>query len=275
MRSLVGRHISVSGNIDGTVDLAQETDCNTMQIFVSSPMQWKLKELHDEEIANFKAKCKKLTVDPVVVHMPYLPNLASPDPEIYKKSKETLAANMERCNSLAIKYLVMHLGSTMGEPRDAALKRISIGINSCIDKFNGVLLLEDQAGQKNSVGSRLEDLAELKDAIDHKQIGYCIDSCHAFGAGYDIRKEEVIDEMGKIIEWKQVHMIHANDSKFDLGLFKDRHENIGKGFIGLKGFRTFFNHKKIVGKPIIMETPTDRKVPDRNEIELVRSLIAK
>lgn len=273
MEKLVGRHISVSGNIDMTVNLANETNCNTMQIFVSSPMQWKLKIIKNEEYENFKAKCKSLKVDPVVVHMPYLPNLASPNPEIYSKSKETLLANMERCNSLGIKYLVMHLGSTMGEPKSAAMKRISEGINGCIDKFDGILLLEDQAGQKNSVGSDLEDLAELRKTISHKKVAYCIDTCHAFGAGYDIRENGTIDKIDKILGWDHVHVIHANDSKFDLGQFKDRHENIGNGFIGLKGFRTFFNHKKIKGKPIIMETPTDRKVPDKNEIDLVRSLI--
>ncbi|MGI0141934.1 MAG: deoxyribonuclease IV [Candidatus Micrarchaeales archaeon] len=270
----IGRHISVSGTIDKTVDLARATECNSMQIFASNPMQWQVKKLTDEEAESFKKKCKELSVDPVVVHMPYLPNLASPNKEIYRKSTETLLANMERCNQLAIKYLVVHLGSTMGESRDAALGRIADAINSTIDILDGMLLLEDQAGQKNTVGSKIEELVELHDAIAHKKVGYCIDTCHAFAVGYNLRDEAVVDEMDRVMGWEKVHVIHANDSKFEIGMHKDRHENIGKGYIGKEGFRRFLNHKKIRGKPIIMETPTDRKSPDINEIELVRSLIA-
>ncbi|MDE1827680.1 MAG: deoxyribonuclease IV [Candidatus Micrarchaeota archaeon] len=275
MHSKVGRHISGSGSIDRTVGLARATECDTMQIFASSPMQWAVRKLTDEEAGEFRKKCKELSVDPVVVHMPYLPNMASPDKEIYRKSKETLKINMERCNQLGIKYLVMHLGSTMGEPRPDALKRIADGINSVIDTMDGMLLLEDQAGQKNSVGSRIDDLVELYDHISHKKVAYCIDTCHAFGAGYDIREAEVLDRLDKLMGWDKVHIIHLNDSKFDLGLCKDRHENIGKGFIGREGFKSFLGHKKIRGIPVIMETPTDRKVPDKMEIELVKSLIGK
>ncbi|MDE1856330.1 MAG: deoxyribonuclease IV, partial [Candidatus Micrarchaeota archaeon] len=220
----------------------------------------------------FKRKKKQLSVDPIVVHMPYLPNLASPRKEIYTKSVQTLQKNMERCNELDARYLVMHLGSTMGEPRNDAIKRIADGINSVIDSMEGMLLLEDQAGQRNSVGSKLDDLAELYDLISHKKVGYCIDTCHAFAAGYDIRKEDVLDEIGELLDWKKVHVVHANDSKFDIGMFKDRHENIGKGYIGRAGFKAFLNYKGMKEKPILMETHTDRKAPDRDEIDLVRSL---
>ncbi|MDE1825682.1 MAG: deoxyribonuclease IV [Candidatus Micrarchaeota archaeon] len=273
MHDKIGRHISVSGSIDLTLDLAKETSCNSMQIFVSSPMQWKVRELKEEELSSFIHKKKELDVAPVVVHMPYLPNLASPNPEIYPKSVETLRLNMERCNQLGAEYLVIHLGSTMGRPKSEAMNAIADGINSTIDIFDGMLLLENQAGQKNTVGSDLGDLADLWDSISHRKVGYCIDTCHAFGAGYDIRKSEAIDQIDRILGWEKVHIIHANDSKFDLGEHKDRHENIGKGFIGEKGFRTFLGHAKIRGKPIIMETPTDKQAMERREIELVRSLI--
>ena len=273
MHDKIGRHISASGSIDLTLDLAKATSCNSMQIFVSSPMQWKVRELKEEEVSSFKRKKKELDVAPVVVHMPYLSNLASANPEIYPKSVEALRLNMERCNQLGAEYLVIHLGSTMGRPKQDAMKGIAEGINSTIDILDGMLLLEDQAGQKNTVGSDLGDLSDLYDHISHKKVGYCIDTCHAFGAGYDIRKIEAIDQIDRILGWEKVHVIHANDSKFDLGEHKDRHENIGKGFIGEKGLKTFLGHAKIRGKPIIMETPTNRQSPDREEIELVRSLI--
>ncbi|MDE1804976.1 MAG: deoxyribonuclease IV [Candidatus Micrarchaeota archaeon] len=269
----VGRHISSSGSIDKTVDTARSISCNSMQIFASSPMQWHVRSLDDEEVRKFREKKRELRVDPIVVHMPYLPNLASPNKEIYEKSIAAMKANMERCDQLDARYLVTHLGSTMGEPRNDALRRISSAINSVINGFGGMLLLEGQAGQKNSVGSQVEDLAELYDHISHRHVGYCIDTCHAFAAGYDISKEEVLDRMDAVLGWKNVHVIHANDSKFGLGSGKDRHENIGKGYIGRDGIRAFLNYKDISSKPILLETVTDRKNPDSNEIELVRSLI--
>ncbi len=271
MKDKIGRHIS--GNIDFAADIARSIGCNSMQIFIGSPSQWHVKEIAKEEAELFRNKCTEKEVSPVVVHMPYLPNFASPNKINYEKSINSLKSNVERCNLLNAEYLVMHLGSSMGTPKQGGIKRVANAVSSVIDEVKYSVLLENQSGNKNSVGAEIEDLVEIKKRIGSKKVGYCIDTCHAFAAGYDIRDEEVLDEMNSVLNFDEVSVIHANDSQFDLNLHKDRHENIGKGYIGKEGFKTFLNYRSIKTKPILMETKTDRKTPDKSEIDLVRSLI--
>ena len=226
--------------------------------------------LSKEEKELFVEKEKSYGID-VVAHMPYLPNLASPKEDVYKASIEALKLNIARCNELGIKYLVTHLGSTIGV-NEHAIESVANAIASCIDSYYGTLLLENEAGQLNSVGSRLEELKSISKLVSSKKIGYCLDTCHVFESGYDIAKKEVVAEIANVLGKDNIKVIHLNDAKYPLGSGKDRHENIGFGYIGNEGFRSFFSNKWPAEKIIILETPYSDKISPDEELSLARKL---
>ena len=266
----IGYHVSIAKSIDLSFDRAKELTCTAMQLFVTNPRSWKMSTLSKEEKELFVEKEKSYSID-VVAHMPYLPNLASPKEDVYKASIEALKLNIARCNELGIKYLVTHLGSTIGV-NEHAIESVANAIASCIDGYNGTLLLENEAGQLNSVGSRLEELKSISDFISSKKIGYCLDTCHVFESGYNIAKKEVVAEIANVLGKDNIKVIHLNDAKYPLGSGKDRHENIGFGYIGNEGFRSFFSNKWPAEKIIILETPYSDKISPDEELSLARKL---
>jgi len=270
----IGYHVSISESIDLAFDRAKEAGCTAMQIFPSNPRGWEVKKLSDEEVANFRKKSKSFGIEPVFVHMPYLPNLASPDKLKYEKSIEALNDAAERCRLLGIKHIITHLGSHMGSGKSAGIERVAHAINSVKDAADVIVLMENEAGQKNSVGSELEDLAELYDRIDVKT-GFCFDTCHAFAAGYDIAKISVLDQIASVLGLEKVVAIHMNDAKYELNSHLDRHENIGFGKIGIRGFGSFFKYRSISHKPVILETPRDGKISARAELGVAKEIILK
>jgi deoxyribonuclease-4 len=274
----IGYHVSITGSIDLAFDRAREIGCTTMQIFLSNPRGWNIKELGESEIKSFREKGRSFGVAFVFAHMTYLPNIASPNQSAYAKSVDALKSALQRCNILDIRYLVLHLGSDLGKGKEAGFERAVIAIKKVESYAKRVtLLLENEAGQRNSIGSKLDDLVELKKRINRQvsgvDVGFCLDTCHAFEAGYEIGKKEVASEIFDALGKENVHLIHLNDARYELGRGVDRHENIGFGFIGREGFRTFLNHKAVIGKPLIMETPMRSFGTDREEIDLVKSLI--
>ncbi len=263
----IGYHVSVAKSIDLAFDRAKEMGCTAMQLFVSNPRGWEVKGIPEQDAVAFVSKYRESDIDPVVAHMPYLPNLASAAELTYGKSMDSLRRTAESCSELGIKYLVTHLGSHLGKGREIGVKNVAEAINQAgLSKVK--LLLENTAGHSNAIGSRLDELAEIYDKTSGT-VGFCLDTCHLYAAGYDVAKGEVIDEIDEGIGFKNVHLFHLNDSKFGLGSHKDRHENIGKGFIGEDGFRKFLNFGKVRGKPLIMETPDPDPIA---EIALVRRL---
>jgi deoxyribonuclease-4 len=276
----IGYHVSIQGRIDLAFDRADEIGCTAMQVFLSNPRGWGVKELGEEEISAFISKSESLGIEPVLAHMPYLPNIASPNDFAYRKSIEALKFAAGRCGTLGIKYLVMHLGSDLGHGKKVGFARALGAIKSCKKELGNVtLLLENEAGQANSIGSTLEDLVALRgqmlEVLGDEKVGFCLDTCHVFEAGYDIRKEETVSEIFKTLGKDNVRAIHLNDARYELGRALDRHENIGMGFIGRQGFSTFLNSVGAKGKPLIMETPMRSGETDIDEIRLVRSLIKK
>lgn len=269
----LGYHMSISGSLDLAFDRAHEIGCNCMQIFLSNPRAWSMKELGEDDIERFRAKGKSFGVSPVFAHMPYLPNLASPREYVYKKSAEALREAMERCEALEVRYLIAHLGSTLGTDESAAFDRVVEAVQSAQSvSANTRILLENEAGQRNSVGSKLEELVQLYDAIGSSNVGFCVDTCHLFAAGYDIRKREVVNEIIGALGTSRIHAIHLNDAKYPLGSGLDRHESIGFGSIGGKGLRTFLGSAAVEDKPLIMETPREKSSTE-SELRLVRKLI--
>jgi len=261
----IGCHVSISGSVDKAVDNAVERDCTAFQIFTRSPRSWHAKELEDSQVKSFKDKLVDSRIDrfATVAHMPYLPNLATPNPDAHSKSVNTLMQEVERCGKLGVPFLVTHLGSHLGTGEQDGIKRIVKGLEAAATVKNDVvILLENTAGQKNSVGADFTQLAsifvKLKPA---KRFGVCFDTCHAFAAGYDLRTDkgvkETFDKFDETVGLEHLKILHLNDSKGTLGSNLDRHYHIGLGEIGKVGMKAvikFMNKRKI---PMILETPID------------------
>ena len=271
----VGCHVSASGSIDKAVDNAVERNCTAFQIFTRSPRSWHAKELTKEVIDAFKSKLKDSKIDrfAICAHMPYLPNLATPKDDAFEKSVNTLVSEVERCAQLGIPYLVTHLGSHLGTGEEAGIKRLVDGLTKAGQTKNDVMiLLENTAGQKNSVGSDFQQLGEIfKQLKPGKKFGVCLDTCHAFVAGYDLRTQEKVKEtfkeFDKHVGIENLKILHLNDARGELGCNLDRHYHLGLGGIGKEGITSvvkFANKKKI---PIILETPID---DDRDDFENVK-----
>lgn len=275
----IGFHISIHGSIDASVDRAIDLGCNTFQIFTRNPRQWYSKELPSQIAKNFSDKVKNYRIDPVFAHMPYLPNLASAKNEVYEKSIKNLILELERCKQLDIPYLVTHLGSHLGAGKKKGFYKLINAINQGLRETNDgvMLLLENTAGTKNSMGSNFDDIQHiLEQTINQKRIGVCFDTSHAFAAGYDLRSQEsiksTISEIEKKIGFDRIKLVHLNDSKGDLKSRIDRHDHIGMGKIGEEGFRNLLTSQ--FGKlPLIMETPKDLRRDDIGNLKKVKELM--
>jgi len=271
----IGCHVSISGSIDKSVDNAVERNCSAFQIFTRNPRGWHAKDLTKEDIDAFKSKLKSSEIDrfATCAHMPYLPNLATPKNDGFEKSVNTLISEVERCAQLGIPYLVTHLGSHLGTGEEAGIKKLVEGLTKAGQTKNDVMiLLENTAGQKNSVGSDFKQLGEIfKQLKPGKKFGVCLDTCHAFVAGYDLRTadkvKETFKEFDKHVGIENLKILHLNDARGEIGCNLDRHYHLGLGGIGEEGITSvvkFANKKKI---PIILETPID---DDRDDFENIK-----
>lgn len=274
----IGFHVSIHGSISDSVDRATALGCNTFQIFTRNPRQWHSTKISPQNAKAFSNKVKKHKIDPIFAHMPYLPNLASPKDEVYKKSVKTLTSELGRCNQLQIPFLVTHLGSHLGEGMQTGFNRLIEGINQSLNNSNTtvMLLLENTAGTKNSMGSTFENIQHIIEHLTHpERVGVCFDTSHAFAAGYDLRTEEAVKETIKKIEesvgFEKVKLVHLNDSKGDLNSRIDRHDHIGLGKIGEEGFRNVLA-SRLGGLPLIMETPKDARRNDVGNLKKVKEL---
>jgi len=277
----IGCHVSISGSIDKAVDNAIERECTAFQIFTRSPRSWHAKKLDDADVKTYKKKLDDSKIDrfATVAHMPYLPNLATPNPDAYSKSVDTFQKEVARCGQLGIPYLVTHLGSHLGTGEENGIKRLVKALEKAAEVKNDVMiLLENTAGQKNSVGSDFKQLAEiffqLKPA---KRFGICLDTCHTFAAGYNLRTKvavkETLHKFDEAVGFEHLKILHLNDSKGKLRSQLDRHYHIGLGGIGKEGLGEvvkFMNNKKI---PIILETPIDDIRDDFENIRIAKGLV--
>ena len=277
----VGLHVSISGTIDQAIDRARELQCDTFQIFTRNPRGWKYKKLDRGEVDEFRRKNELNPMSPVVAHMPYLPNLSSPKKSIYNRSVKSLSAELDRCGTLGVDYVVTHLGSHMGKGQELGLERITGAINQVVSENPNevILLLENTAGTKNSMGSSFEDLKKILDRVDERRrVGVCFDTAHAYAAGYDLHSPRGVDETlakyDSVLAIATLKVIHLNDSKNGLGSGRDRHEHIGMGYIGEKGFRTLLKHGAVRNLPFIMETPIDDRRDEAGNMRKVRELSA-
>jgi deoxyribonuclease-4 len=274
-------HVSISGTIDQAADRAQEFGCDTFQIFTRNPRGWKYKKLDRQEVEEFKRKIGTFNLTPVVAHMPYLPNLSSPMKLIYNKSVKSLTAELDRCDTLGIPYIVTHLGSHLGKGSDIGLERIVGAVNQALSENQSdvMLLLENTAGTKNSMGSSFEDIKRILDHVENrKRVGICFDTAHAYAAGYDLHSPQGVNDTLKkfdsVLGFSLLKVFHLNDSQVGLGSGRDRHEHIGLGYIGEEGFKALFKHEAARELPFIMETPIDDRGNEKDNMRKVRELSA-
>ncbi len=281
----IGVHVSVAGGLDRAVDRAAEIGCDVFQIFSRNPRGWRSRDISSEEMERFLAKMKASGISMAFDHMPYLPNLASPKEDVYSRSVEVLSSELQRCRDLGIPYLVTHLGSHLGSGRGAGLSRIVKAIETAFSASSGqvVLLLENTSGTKNSMGSSFEEIAEILNTLesmsmDRARLGVCLDTCHLFAAGYELRTQKGLDEtleqFDEALGLDRLRLLHLNDSVGAIGLHLDRHEHIGLGEIGVSGFVTILQNKDLRDLPMILETPVDERRDDTGNLQVARSLAA-
>jgi deoxyribonuclease-4 len=279
MRRL-GVHTSIAGGLYKSIERAHELGCSTLQIFSHNPRGWALKGISEKDRDLFKKLKNELGINPVYIHTSYLINLASPSESLRGKSILLLKEEMNRADTLGAEYVVLHTGSASDTDKKTARKRAIKALKEVFrsGSWNAELLLENTAGERGDITSEIKELAEIMDALSGHVSGVCIDTCHAFAAGYDIRKEKGIGlisgEIKKYLGRDKVKLIHLNDSKAGLGKHRDRHEHIGMGHIGLNGFKFFLKHSFFSGIPLILETPKKKESDDKKNLKRVRQMLA-
>lgn len=273
--------MSIAGGFDKAVERGESINCTVIQIFTRSNRQWKAKKLTEKDVESFRGALKGSSVRSVIAHMPYLINIGSPDTKVRHASISVLKEELKRCYNLGIKYLVLHPGSHLGQGEEKCMDLIAKGINSALKatKVNTIILLENMAGQGTNVGHTFEQLGYIIKKIEnHKQIGVCFDTCHAFAAGYDFRTlktyEALWKKVSKTVGLRKIKAIHVNDSKRELGSRVDRHENIGKGKLGLEAFRLLFNDKRFFNIPKVLETPKPTLELYAKNMAVIRQLLS-
>jgi deoxyribonuclease-4 len=276
----IGLHVSAAGSLDLAFDRAAEVGANTFQLFTRNPNRWQFSPIPKDVVENFRRKRAESRMRRVVDHMPYLPNLASSEPSILKPSRSALSEEVKRCDSLGIDYLVIHLGSHRGAGTMSGVRNISEAINAAVAGSEGdtTILLENMAGQKNCVGARFEELGMILEKVKRdERAAVCLDTCHMFAAGFDLRSDEAVESTMAVFDecvgYAMLKVVHLNDSKGALGSNLDRHENVGKGKIGMKGMRAILHYKGILERPLIMETPFADEDAMRQSLATVRRLI--
>lgn len=277
---MLGAHISISGGIDLAPERGRKLTCDCMQIFSKNQMQWRTKPLDLEEAERFKANSAEFKIRETVIHDSYLINLGSPDKALLKQSHEVFLEEMVRAKHLGVRYLIFHPGAHMGAGEQAGLKKIAESMNWARSEFGSgdvQLLLEITSGQGTVLGYSFEQIAKIISYLDdQKNAGVCFDTAHAYGAGYDVRTrsgyEKTFDRFDEVVGLGYLKAMHINDSKVKLGSRLDRHEQIGKGFIGLEGFENFMNDDRWKDVPMVLETPQGDKMY-KKELKMLRSLV--
>lgn len=279
MSKFIGAHVSISGGIFNAVENAVSIGAKAFALFTKNQRQWNAKPLEEESIEKFKSALASSGILPkhILPHDSYLINLGHPDQEKRQKSIDAFLDEVHRCEQLGLDRLNFHPGSHLKEiSEEECLRNIADAMNATLDETSGVsLVLENTAGQGSNLGWRFEHLARIIDMVEDKsRVGVCIDTCHMFTAGYDIRTKEAYDntweEFDKVVGFKYLMGMHINDSKAKFGSHVDRHNSIGKGEIGLDTFRFIMNDKRMDDIPLILET-IDESIW-KQEIKLLYSL---
>lgn len=278
---IAGGH--VKGGPTGAVRHALAIGAQAMQIFIGSPQSWKEPTPAPADLEQCKSDIRKHKLGPLFVHGNYLVNLASPSDENWAKSVDNLSRALRLSDKLGAVGLIFHPGSARDLSYEVAMNKVLNALTKVLEDYSGncKLLLEVCAGQGQTIGAKFSQFGEILSALNHdKRLAVCWDTCHLFNAGYDVSSKaglrKTVDEFEETVGFSRLLAIHANDSKTPLGARRDRHENIGKGYIGEDGFRRMLNHPLLRPLPWILEVPGfDSKGPDRKNLEILHRLAAE
>lgn len=275
----LGVHVSIAGGIEKAVDRARELDCSAMQIFSRNPRGWRASPILSSRAGLFRERVRQSDIDPVVVHTPYLLNLASGDAELHRKSIRGLSEDLKRAEQLGAGCVVTHLGSAGDRGLSSGRKQAVKALQKVLEKDSPVTLaLENSAGGGRTLGGSLDEIAEIiRGAGEDPRIGFCFDSCHGYAAGYDFRSaaqaRALVEELNRTIGLSRLKILHLNDCAGALGSHRDRHQHIGKGEIGIRGFQSLLGQESLRKIPMILETPKERPGDDRKNLFCIRALL--
>jgi len=279
----IGAHVSIAGGLNNAIDSAKNIGANCIQIFSSAPQSWNRKKYEDSELQEFKELVADNDLNPIFVHAPYLPNICTDKPENLEKSIIALASELTFVNKIGAKGLIVHLGSHLGQGFEKVLDQIvdSIAEIYKVSGYSNNFTLEVSSGKKNVVGAKLEEVSKIIEVLKTKHnitCDVCLDTAHLFAAGYEIHTKEgansFVEKLKDLNLLSKITCIHVNDSKVELANGNDRHENIGEGFIGVDGFKNFFNHEEFKQIPLVLEVPGfEKKGPDKQNIEKLREIV--
>ncbi len=277
---LLGAHVSTAGGVAKAFARGHDIGCESLQIFVKSPSQWRAKALDPAEVEAFHAE-RAAAPQPVVAHAAYLINLASPKPDVLGASVAALTDELMRCDSLGLDGLVLHPGGHLGGGVDLGIETVARSLDlvlKTVPPGTTKVLLENTAGQGTTLGSTFEELGRIIALTEQRErLGVCVDTCHAFAAGFDLTSEAgyeaLLAEIDARVGFERVRCVHVNDSKHPVGSRKDRHENIGEGEIGEDLFARLVNDARFSRLPLILETPLgDDDLGHRRDLERLKGL---
>ncbi len=281
---LLGSHVSIAGGLHKAFTMARDIGCTAIQIFTKNANRWQAKPLTQQTIDRFSDAWAASEVKSIAAHDSYLINLGTPKQELLEKSRNALLNELQRCEQLRIPYLVMHPGAHVGSGEADSLQRVVESFDIIHEQTSGYacqILVETTAGQGTTLGYTFEHLAKIRElAQAPERIGICLDTCHIFAAGYELRTEAgyqtTMQAFDDIVGLQHLKVIHANDSLKELGCRVDRHQEIGQGCIGLDGFRNLMQDQRLADVPKILETPkeTDPVASDRENLRILRELTA-
>ena len=278
---ILGVHVSGAGKIYQALDIAHDLGCDTMQMFSRSPQSWRNgSQIAPEEIKEFLLRRKKYKINPVFIHISYLINLASPDPRLYNGSIQAYIEDIQESEKLGANYIVTHMGSHKETSEDAGIKRLVEALNKILEETKDSkvgILLENTSGSGSWLGYRFYHQHKIMKGIKEKsRVGLCLDTAHAYLAGYNLSTkvglDQMINEIEQMVGMKLIKLIHLNDAAGELGCHHDRHDHIGQGHIGLAGMKRIIKHPKLKNIPMILETPKSTENSDRENLALVRKL---
>ena len=278
----LGIHTSTAGSLENAAQRAADLGAHTFQIFSSSPRMWRARMPDPGHVKLLKAARRRFDLNPLVIHVSYLVNLASADPAIRAKSIAAFRGELERAAAIGAEYLVLHPGSHRGRSVEEGIADFVAALRDAAAGFHSrglTVLLENTAGAGSHLGSRFEELASIREragAVTRLPMGYCLDTCHLLAAGFDISTpaglRATVGSAERLLGLANVRVFHVNDSKTPLGSHIDRHANIGEGHIPLDAFRRILQHPKLRAKPFILETPIDQPGDDRRNLDALKSL---
>ncbi len=276
----LGAHVSIAGGVERSIERARELRCETVQIFVKNASQWAGKPLDEASVEAFRGARAGSPLGAIVAHASYLINLAARDRAILRKSRRALADELDRCERLGIDGLVVHPGAHLGAGEERGAARVAESLDRVFAgraRAGTRILLENTAGQGTVLGHRLEQLAAIRDACSRPhRLGVCLDTCHAFAAGYEVHREAGYEALfarfRELFSDADLGCIHVNDSKRGLGSRRDRHANLGRGEIGSGLFRRLVADPRLFSVPMILETPMgEESRGHRRDLKLLKT----